>query len=30
MFPFYSERKWQITERTESNKNLTFRLVKRP
>ena len=30
MFAFYSERKWQITERTESNKNLTFRLVKRP
>ena len=30
MFPFYSERKWQITERSESNKNLTFRLLKRP
>lgn len=29
MFPFYSERKWQITERSESNKNLMFRLVKR-
>src|SRR5664279_3560824 len=30
MFPFYSERKWQIMERSESNKNLTFRLLKRP
>lgn len=29
MFPFYSDRKWQIAELSESNKNLTFRMVKR-
>ncbi len=29
MFPFYSDKKWKIVERSEHNKNLTFVLEKR-